>query len=200
MAWTTDSILWHTSYIFADTFEQSGYGRQQVSISHQSAGNKPLACRRSVTIMLERVWQKGDFSMVWGWLVPKIYRFYQIDMCDYKWLKFGNVPQIKYHSEHNFEYCLPSKSPLLKSLPKTEGHPWSQISFEIHSWTYTHQSPLILADRRQWELEYRVKCEIALSSQDFHIDTHTAPTPCPIRMNKLYSQTSTMWWWCWYSW
>ena len=109
-------------------------------------------------------------------------------MCDYKWLRFENIPHIKYHSEHNFEYCLPSKSPLLKSLPKTEGHPWSQISFEIHSWTYTHQSPLILADRRQWELEYRVKCEIALSSQDFHIDTHTAPTPCPIRMNKLYIQ------------
>ena len=106
--------------------------------------------------------------------------------CDYKWLKFGNIPQIKYHSEH-FVYCLPSKSSSLKSLPKTEGHPWSQISFEIYSWTCKHQSPLIPADQRQWELEYRVKCEIALSSPDFHIDTHTAPTPCHIRMNKLYS-------------
>ena len=58
----TDSILSHTSYISADTFEKGGYGRQQVNRSHQSAGTKPLACCRSVTILLERVLQKRDFS------------------------------------------------------------------------------------------------------------------------------------------
>ena len=44
-----------TSYISADTFEEGGYGRQQVNTTHQSAGTKPLACCRSVTILLERV-------------------------------------------------------------------------------------------------------------------------------------------------
>ena len=52
------NIVTHVIY-FCRYFEEGGYGRQQVTTSHQSAGTKPLACCRSVKILLERVWQKS---------------------------------------------------------------------------------------------------------------------------------------------